>query len=122
MVIIDSDIFIGALRGNAVAEKYIFQYKHNAIVSIFTKLELFAGARTALQKKEAEDILVHFNKIKINNEICLKARRLLKEYNNSRRALYMPDALIAATALHTNSSLLTFNHKDFSFIKNLKLK
>jgi predicted nucleic acid-binding protein len=36
--------------------------------------------------------------------------------------LQIPDALIAATALETNSELLTLNVKDFQFISGLSLK
>ena len=62
------------------------------------------------------------DKLKINNEIYLIAKRLLKENNSHRKSLYMPDAQIAATCLFTGYALLTFNKDDFGIIKNLKMK
>ena len=122
MVIIDTDIFIGAPRGNAAAAKQLNALKGKASVSIITELKLFVGAKTKLQKQQAEKILEPFDKLKINHEIYVIAKRLLKEYNTHRKSLYLPDALIAATFLFAGYALLTFNKDDFRVIKNLKMK
>ncbi len=121
MVIIDTDIFIGALRGNKEAAKQLTTLKGKAAVSIITELELFVGAKTRLQKQQAKTILEPFDKLKINNEIYLLTKRLLTEYNSHTKNLFMPDAFIAATTIYTGASLLTFNKNDYKFIKGLKL-
>ena len=51
MVIIDTDIFIDALRGNATAAKQLTSLKGKGSISIITELELFVCARTKLQKQ-----------------------------------------------------------------------
>ena len=122
MVIIDTDIFITALRGNVESAKHLSILKGKAAVSIITELELFVGAKTKLQKQQAETILEPFDKLKINNDIYLLAKRLLKEHNSPNRSLFMPDALIAATTIYAGASLLTLNKADYKFIKGLKLK
>lgn len=122
MVIIDTDIFIGAPRGNAAAAKLLNALKGKASVSIITELKLFVGAKTKLQKQQAEKILEPFDKLKINHEIYVIAKRLLKEYNTHRKSLYLPNALIAATSMFAGYALLTFNKEDFRIIKNLKMK
>ena len=122
MVIIDTDIFIAALRGNTAAAKQLTTLKGRASVSIITELELFVGAKTKLQKQQAEKILEPFDKLKINHQIYLTAKRLLKENNTHTKSLFLPDALIAATCLFSSYALLTFNKKDFRIIKNLKMK
>ena len=122
MVIIDTDIFIGAPRGNAAAAKLLNALKGKASVSIITELKLFVGAKTKLQKQQAEKILEPFDKLKINHEIYVIAKRLLKEYNTHRKSLYLPDVLIAATSMFAGYALLTFNKEDFRIIKNLKMK
>ena len=121
MVIIDTDIFISTLRGNQEAAKHLLRLKGKAAVSVVTELELFVGAKTKLQKRQAETILEPFDKLKINNEIYLLTKRLLKEYNSNHKSLFMPDAFIAATTLYAGGSLLTFNRSDYQFIKGLKL-
>ena len=45
---------------------------------------------------------------------------LVKQYCLSHK-LKLPDAQIAATALHFNAELFTLNRKDFAYIPNLKL-
>jgi predicted nucleic acid-binding protein len=45
MVVIDTDIFITALRGNAESAKHLSTLKGKAAVSIITELELFVGAK-----------------------------------------------------------------------------
>ena len=122
MVIIDTDIFVGAPRGNAAAAKQLNALKGKASVSIITELKLFVGAKTKLQKQQAEKILEPFDKLKINHEIYVIAKRLLKEYNTHRKSLYLPNALIAATSMFAGYALLTFNKEDFRIIKNLKMK
>ena len=122
MVIIDTDIFIGAPRGNAAAAKQLNALKGKASVSIITELKLFVGAKTKLQKQQAEKILERFDKLKINHEIYVIAKRLLKEYNTHRKSLYLPNALIAATSMFAGYALLTFNKDDLKIIKNLKMK
>ena len=122
MVIIDTDIFVGAPRGNAAAAKQLSASKGKASVSIITELKLFVGAKTKLQKQQAEKILEPFDKLKINHEIYVIAKRLLKEYNTHRKSLYLPDALIAVTSMFAGYALLTFNKEDFRIIKNLKMK
>jgi len=122
MVIIDTDIFIGALRDNAIAAKHLTQLKGKGYISVITELELLVGAKTKSMKKQAEEIVSPFDKLKFNPQVYGIAKRLLKEYNSHTRSLYMPDALIAATALFTGFALLTFNTKDFKFIKGLKLR
>ena len=97
MVIIDTDVFISALRGNPEAEKQLSTLKGKAAVSIVSELELFVGAKTKLQKQQAETIPEPFDKLKINNGIYLLTKRLLKEYNSHHKSLFMPDAFIAAT-------------------------
>ncbi len=121
MVIIDTDIFIGALRGNEEAAKHLLKLKGKGALSVITECELFVGAKTKLQKQQAEKILEPFNKLKINNEIYLITKRLLKEYNSHTKSLFMPDAFIAATTIYSGGSLLSFNKADYHFIKGLKL-
>jgi predicted nucleic acid-binding protein len=45
MVVIDTDIFITALRGNAESAKHLSTLKGKAAVSIITELELLSALR-----------------------------------------------------------------------------
>jgi predicted nucleic acid-binding protein len=58
--------------------------------------------------------------IRIDEQISEMAVNLLKTYRLSH-GLLIPDALIAATALVTDSRFVTKNQKDYRFIDGLKL-
>ena len=121
MVIIDTDILIAAIRGNAIAEKLLSKYKRELAISAITAAELYVGANNPTKKKLVEEILKEHTVIMINKAITETTLRLVKEYNTRSNRLLMPDALIAATCLEYNASLITFNTKDFKFVKGLKL-
>jgi predicted nucleic acid-binding protein len=120
MVVVDTDIFIAAMRQNKMAETLLRKYENNVRLSAITVMELFVGAKTAEQKKAIENILDDHEVIMIEKSISTLAIRLVKENNSHARSLHLPDALIAATCLEHQASLLTFNTKDFKFIKGLK--
>ena len=77
MVIIDTDIFIGALRGNAAAAKQLIALKGKASVSIITELELFVGAKTKLQKQQAEKIPEPFKRHYATSHLYFKDERVI---------------------------------------------
>lgn len=68
-----------------------------------------------IQKKLAS--IVH---IPINEAISDRFEELMIKYSLSHK-LSIPDAIIAATALHYDIQLYTYNTKDFRFIKGLRL-
>ena len=67
-----------------------------------------------------DKFLRRFEIITTNKTIIDKSIELLKNYRLSH-GLLIADALIAATALAMNVSLLTKNKKDYQFVKDLKL-
>jgi predicted nucleic acid-binding protein len=83
-------------------------------------MELILGARN---KKEIENMQKAFRKIEIvniNEEISELAYDLILQYNKSHN-LYINDAIIAATAIITKTTLVTLNISDFRFIPGISL-
>jgi len=78
MVVIDTDIFITALRGNAESAKHLSTLKGKAAVSIITELELFVGAKTKLQKQQAETILEPFDKLKNQQRYLSSCKKIIE--------------------------------------------
>jgi predicted nucleic acid-binding protein len=56
----------------------------------------------------------------LTNDIAQKAIELIDPFSNSH-GLLLADAIIAATALEYDLTLITDNTKHFQFIKGLKL-
>ena len=70
--------------------------------------------------KKIEKFLSLFKVIHLSREISTKSIRLIQTYAKSHH-LDIPDSLIASTALVENYKLLTYNIKDFKYIKDLDL-
>jgi len=121
MVIVDTNIIISSIRGNEMARQLIKKYLSSIHISVVTEIELYSGATTKAKKDVVEKVIALHPTIPINKSICEIATRLVKTYNTGHKSLFLPDAFIAATCIHENCRLLTFNLKDFDFIKGLHL-
>lgn len=85
----------------------------NFTISFITYIE-FLGYKYTTQA--TEEFIALANVIEINKSIidnCIALRKA--------QPIKLPDAIIAATALSLDYSLITNNEKDFANIKNLKI-
>lgn len=92
----------------------------NIAVSVITVGELYFGARDRRELLKIKKHLAGLHQIAVDAEISTQFLSLLGTYALSHK-LNLPDALIAATALHHGLSLYTLNVKDFRFIEGLSL-
>ncbi|MEM3126834.1 MAG: type II toxin-antitoxin system VapC family toxin [Candidatus Woesearchaeota archaeon] len=119
MMLIDSDIFIDFFRGVNEAVLLINKYADDIIFSSITEAELLAG-KTCNDPEERErlfHVLAQFEKIPVDNPLVQTAGDMRRKYG-----LALPDAIIAASAVITDSTLITRNIKNFEIIKELKVK
>ena len=114
----DTNVFVAVLKGDLKLKAFI----EGAAPSINTivYLELIQGAKNKDEVRKIEEYLTRFELIHFDSVISRHSIRLVREYSKSH-GLMLPDAVIAATCLENNLSLITFNTKDFSFIEGLKL-
>lgn len=121
-LIFDTDVLIWFLRGNDKAARAIEADSERAI-SIISLMELDQGARS---KREISFLRAFFPKNSfriepITETISHLAATLMEEYS-IRHGLQVADALIAATARATVSTLLTGNVRHFRPIPSLELR
>jgi predicted nucleic acid-binding protein len=121
-VIFDTDVLIWYFRANSTAADFLENQTDRA-VSIVTMMELYQGART---RDEARIIRRFFQEnvfriIPINEAISHLAVTMIEDHARSN-GLQVADALIAATARETASTLATGNIKHFRSIPGLDLK
>ncbi len=120
-IVVDTDIFIDLLRGYEEAREYFRNIEDNqfdAYVSVITESELFSGetSNQLIESAKIESLLKLFKVIDVNRAIAKKAGQFRRIYRIS-----MADALIAATAHHTNAKkIVTRNVKHYSGIKEVK--
>jgi predicted nucleic acid-binding protein len=109
-LLIDTDIFVDHLRG----ARQLKVGRHRLHYSVITRTELFAGNTASNLTAE---LLAPFRELVIDRAVAERAGRVVREFG-----LRLPDALIAATAVEHQLSLLTRNTKDFGRVRGLRLR
>ena len=122
-IVVDTDILIDAGRGIEDALAFLENNEPHITlsVSIITKMELIVGCRDKQELRSMEKFLCRFFVLNLNEDISTTADNLLLQYRLSH-GLLIPDALIAATAISYNYSLISKNQRDFRFIEELDLE
>ncbi|MBI2340043.1 MAG: type II toxin-antitoxin system VapC family toxin [Deltaproteobacteria bacterium] len=118
-LLLDTDVLIYFLRGDPRI-KSLLLLNHSFYYSYITKKELLK--KPGLSTAEAEAIMRLLNRLRqvsIDGRIASLAGELLKKHRH--RGLKIPDALIAASSIAKNLTLVTFNRKHFRFIPGLLL-
>ena len=110
-LLVDTDIFIDHLRGARPVRpgNDIIHY------SVVTLCELFAGHGS--QEPVVTRLLAPFQVHAVDRLIAMRAGRLLR-----RHSIGTADALIAATAIERDLSLITRNGRDFGSIRGLRVR
>lgn len=122
MILLDTNILIEVFKGNEEILDTVYNAgPENLSLSSITAMELYYGALNKLELHRIRKNLGAFRIVHISATISEIATLLIERYAKSHN-LQIPDALIAATALETQSELLTLNMKDFTFISGLSLK
>ena len=121
-MIFDTDIFIWVQRGNSKSAKLIDRTGERYL-SIYSYLELLQSAKNKKQHQYINDFLTSFSfvALPLSENIGHRALVYIGEYSLSH-GLRAGDAIIAATAVENNMTLLSGNAKHFKPIKELKLK
>jgi predicted nucleic acid-binding protein len=121
-MLFDTDILIWIQRGNHKAAEIVDAEVERSI-SIVTLMELLQHANSKKQQHLAKKYLsdMNFTVLSITENTGHRALIYIEEYS-SAFGLSTDDALIAATAVENNETLLTGNYKHFKAIKDLSLK
>lgn len=109
-LLVDTDVFVDHLRGT----RALSPGRHRLHYSVITRAELVAGSSAT---ESVQMLLSPFREIPVDRKIAERAGRICRE-SGSR----LPDALIAATALEHNLSLVTRNHSDFDKVRQVRIK
>ncbi|WP_072620788.1 type II toxin-antitoxin system VapC family toxin [Spirulina major] len=116
----DTNIFIDYLIGEPkispiFSEQFLRQ--NEEIISSIVRIELLSFSELS-QEEEAviTDLLMQFERVSLLPEIEDRTIQLRRQYH-----LKLPDALIAATALHCTAAVMTRNVDDFKRVTELTL-
>jgi len=121
-LIVDTDVLIWELRGNAKARDFIH---HNLpfSISVVTYMELIQGMR---DKKEMNGFIKQLSRwnveiIQINKDISTRAMIFVEQHSLSN-SMEIADALIAATCINNSDTFVTANDKHYKYIPNIQIE
>lgn len=117
-LLIDTDVLIDYLRGQASAIGYIESLSAQIYISSITVAELYAGVREGRERKVLERFLSIFWVVPIDQNIAEKGGLYRRDFFKSHN-VGLADAIIAATAEVKGATLVTLNAKHFPMISNL---
>ncbi len=109
-VLIDTDVAIDFLRGEAYAQPLIsgLWREGRAVLSVLTVYELIAGMREK-ERGPTLDFIGACNIEEVSTNIAIKAGDLYREYRSKGITLTSLDCLIAMTALVKGHKIVTRN-------------
>ncbi|GAB6044027.1 PIN domain-containing protein [Endothiovibrio diazotrophicus] len=121
-MLFDTDILIWVQRGNDKAARLI-ERADARYLSIQSYMELLQGARNKAQHKLIKAFIADFafTILPLGENIGHRALIYVEEYALSS-GMRAGDALIAATAVEHNLTLVSSNAKHFRVVKELGLK
>ena len=109
-LLVDTDVFIDHLRGASELKLG----RHRVHYSVITRCELLSGAvGSALVQR----LLDPFRELAMGRSVAERAGRIRRE-----TGIATPDALIAATAIEYDLTLVTRNRRHFEPVKQLRLR
>jgi predicted nucleic acid-binding protein len=117
--LLDANVLIGVFRGQSDLETFIEGLFATINASVY--VELIQGAKNKREVEQIEKALNQYEIIHFSEHISRRTIELIRSYSKSH-GLLLGDAIIAATCLENGLALVTFNGKDFRFIKGLKIK
>lgn len=120
LILIDTNIIIRVFRGAKELKPILDSFEDEIAISVITYMELLYGAKTKSRIIDLNKQMKAYEVFHLNESISERALSLFLSYN-IKHTIGTADALIAATALHYQLPLFTYNKKDFNFIKGLSL-
>jgi len=120
-MLFDTDSLIWVQRGSLKAARLVERAAQRSI-SALSYMELMQSAQNKDQHRHTKDFLATFgfDLVPLSENIGHRAAIYIEEYTLSH-GIRAGDAIIAATAVENNLTLVSSDRKHFSPIKDLKL-
>lgn len=115
--LIDTNAVIEYLDNKLPKEVSILMDNISPQISVITRMELLGWGNCTLQQMEILSIYTKAAFVFGLDEPIILLAIELRKYNKTK----LPDAIIAATAIANNLTLITSNVSDFKNIQNLKI-
>ena len=121
-LLLDTGLLIRHLRGQKSTVQLLrgLAKANRLCIATVTRLEVRAGAHPD-EQVVTQKLLSRFVNLELDTLVADRAGDLVAQGKRSDKPILVPDAIIAATALVHNLTLVTFNVQDFEQVANLSL-
>lgn len=113
----DTNVFSKIFGNNLPVKSFVESL--DAVIDATIYIECLQGSKSNREERVIEKYLMRFPLLPITPASSIEAIELIRSYSNSH-GLMLPDALIAATALEYDLTIVTYNVPNFRFIPGLK--
>lgn len=117
--LVDTNVLSKVFKGDSKVKSFVESL--DAAVDATIYIECLQGSKSNQEKRFIKNYLANFPILLMTPDISQGAIDLIDAYSNSF-GLFLPDALIAATALENDLTIVTYNIDDFKFIQDLKYR
>jgi predicted nucleic acid-binding protein len=117
-LLIDTDVLIDYLRGQADAIAFLKKTKRTLRISAATVAELYVGVREGAECEVLERFLGLLEIVAITPDIARRAGLWRRDFGKSHGTGLM-DALIAASAELSGSTLVSLNDKHYPMLESV---
>ena len=114
-LLIDTDVLVDYLRGEPRALAYLDGARGSFRVSCLTLTELYAGVRDGAERGALARLESLLEPIQVDRDIAVQAGLFRRDYGKSH-GTGLVDAVIAASALASRSTLVTLNVRHFPML------
>lgn len=121
MILVDSDVLIEHLRGNASARDWLVNARRSSgplAISVVSLTEVAGGMRLS-EHRDVVRLLGSMQRFEVSEQVAWRAATLMNEYRKSHSRIGLGDYLIAATAITEGLELASLNTRHFPMIPGL---
>ena len=116
--LLDTNVLSKIFYGDSTLKAFVDSL--DAGIDTVVYIECIQGSISKKDKDLIKKSLASLAYFPLSAEIGYQATELIDSYSSSK-GLFLADALIASTALVNDLTLVTYNVKDFKFIKGLSV-
>ena len=122
MILVDSDVLIAHLRGEAGARDWMLQARRATgplATSAVSVVEVAGGMRSQ-ERQEVGRLFASLRTFSANDRIAWRAAELMRTHRRSHVGIGLGDYLVAATAQIEGCELATLNVRHFPMFPGLQ--
>ncbi len=114
-LLIDTDVLVDYLRGEPRALAYMKDAREPLRVSCLTLAELYVGVRNGVEREALLRLEEALQPVMVDRDVAVQGGLFRRAYGKSH-GTGLIDALTAASALGTHSTLVTLNARHFPMV------